>query len=263
MKNSKKNFSNAGQSATTVKKSQKHDANLQKNSTLYFQIGLILCLLGTYALFEMRFQEKIIVIDTETATVEPATVEYVEPFVVEVIKPKDPDQLPSQDLKDVYIPVEDDTPIIETLVTTPEAPKFIEDPVSKIDDIKVEKPAEDIEVHFYKIEKVPVYPGCEKFSTNALRKKCMSEKITKLVSKKFNGDIAGQNGLSGVQIIQTQFKIDKDGNVVDIKTRASHPALENEAKRVINKIPKMEPGLQRNTPVGVIYTLPIKFQVRN
>ena len=62
MKNSKKDFSNAGQSIAKVKKSLKHDANLQKNSTLYFQIGLILCLFGTYALFEMQFQEKKIII---------------------------------------------------------------------------------------------------------------------------------------------------------------------------------------------------------
>ena len=42
MKNLKKDLNNAGQSTTEGKKSQKHDANLQKNSTLYFQIGLIL-----------------------------------------------------------------------------------------------------------------------------------------------------------------------------------------------------------------------------
>jgi len=42
-----------------VKKSQKHDANLQKNSTLYFQVGLIICLLATNALFEMYFETTI------------------------------------------------------------------------------------------------------------------------------------------------------------------------------------------------------------
>ena len=40
-----------------VKKPNKHDANLQKNTTLYFQIGLILCLLGSYLLLEMRFED--------------------------------------------------------------------------------------------------------------------------------------------------------------------------------------------------------------
>ena len=54
MKDFKKSHDIAGQSNVKVQKSQKHDANLQKNSSLYFQIGLILCLLGTYAMFEMQ-----------------------------------------------------------------------------------------------------------------------------------------------------------------------------------------------------------------
>jgi protein TonB len=70
-------------------------------------------------------------------------------------------------------------------------------------------------------------------------------------------------GISGRQKISTQFTIDKNGDVTDIKIRGPHHALENEAKRVIHKIPKMEPGLQSNVPVGVIYTLPIVYDARD
>ena len=63
--------------------------------------------------------------------------------------------------------------------------------------------------------------------------------------------------------IDVQFKIDQTGKVVDIKTRAPHPALEKEAKRVINKIPEMKPGMQQDKPVGVLYNLPIKFNVQD
>ena len=87
----------------------------------------------------------------------------------------------------------------------------------------------------------------------------MSQKITKLINRKFNQDIGTNYGLSGRQKISTQFTIDKNGDITDIKIRGPHHALEKEAKRVINKIPKMEPGLQRNVPVGVVYTLPIVF----
>ena len=59
MKNSKETHNIAGQSNKNVRKSQKHEANLQKNSSLYFQIGLILCLLASYGLFEMKFENKI------------------------------------------------------------------------------------------------------------------------------------------------------------------------------------------------------------
>jgi len=50
---SKKNHELVGQNEQNVTKSQKHDLNLQKTSTLYFQVGLILTLLATYGLFEM------------------------------------------------------------------------------------------------------------------------------------------------------------------------------------------------------------------
>jgi len=266
MKNSKKDFGIAGQSATEVKKSQKHDANLQKNSTLYFQIGLILCLLGTYALFEMQFQTTTITLSNETAKAETISIDYVEPFVVEVIKPKDSKPLPSTDLKDVFTPVDDDIPIEEKFIKTPEEPKISDKGVAGIGDI----PEIDNEVNkgpiimdFISVEIVPVYPGCEKYNTNVKRKKCMSQKITKLIGKKFNVDIGSEYGISGRQKISTQFTIDKNGNVTDVKIRGPHHALENEAKRVINKIPKMEPGLQRNVPVGVIYTLPIVYEARD
>jgi protein TonB len=265
MKISKNDFGIAGQSTTEAKKSQKHDANLQKNSILYFQIGLILCLLGTYALFEMQFQTTTITLSDETAKVETISIDDVEPFVVEVIKPKDSKPLPSADLKDVYEEVKDDSLIKEVFIKTPEDPKVSDNPVAKIDEIYdgSEESPDPVFVPIALIEKVPVYPGCEKHKTNVKLKKCMSQKIAKLIGKKFNVDIGSDYGISGRQKISTQFTIDKNGDVTDIKIRGPHHALENEAKRVIHKIPKMEPGLQSNVPVGVIYTLPIVYDARD
>jgi protein TonB len=91
----------------------------------------------------------------------------------------------------------------------------------------------------------------------------MSEKLTKLIQRKFKTNLASDLGLSGIQRIQTQFTIDKTGTIIDIKTRAPHPKLENEAERVINTIPEMQPGKQRDKAVGVRYVLPISFQVEN
>ena len=53
-----KNQKNDQNSQSTVsEKSNKHDANLQQNSTLYFQIGLIVCLLGAYIALEHNFEQ--------------------------------------------------------------------------------------------------------------------------------------------------------------------------------------------------------------
>ena len=265
MKNSKKDFGIAGQSTTKVKKSQKHDANLQKNSTLYFQIGLILCLLGTYALFEMQFQEKTFILGGETAIADPVKVDYPI-FKLEIVEPEkvvEPPKEKTVKIIDKIKQVDDDTVVAVKKLVTPDTSKPEFKPVD-IDTVYDggDDPADDEDlVPFTRIEKVPVYPGCEKYNTNDKRKKCMSKKISKLINKKFNTGLGSEYGLSGRQKITTQFTIDKNGMVTDLKIRGPHKGLEKEAKRVINKIPKMEPGKQRNVPVGVIYTLPIVFDV--
>ena len=70
-------------------------------------------------------------------------------------------------------------------------------------------------------------------------------------------------GLSSgsVQRIFRMFKIDKLGNIVDIKARAPHKRLEKEEIRVIEKSPKMTPVKQLGKAVGVKYSLPITFKV--
>jgi periplasmic protein TonB len=265
MKNSNKIFSNAGQSITEVKKSQKHDANLQKNSTLYFQIGLILCLLGTYALFEMQFQSHKITISDDKAETEVISTDYVKPFIVEVIEPEkvEPKVERSKEIFEKIEPIEDDKDVVETQLVSSDDKKddFVPTSIDDIDDTS--KPVEPLKpIPFKLIEKVPVYPGCEKYKTNDKRKKCMSSKLTKLINRRFNTGIAGDYGITGVQRISTVFTIDKNGKVTDVIIRGPHPALEKEPERLIKKIPQMEPGLQRNVPVGVVYTLPIVFDAR-
>jgi len=119
------------------------------------------------------------------------------------------------------------------------------------------------DVPFAVIENVPIYPGCESMKNNDLRKKCMSEKIDEFIRNKFNADLGSQLGLTGINRVIVQFKIDKNGNVTDVRSRAPHPRLEQEAARVINALPKMQPGKQRGKPVGVMYSLPIVFQVQD
>ena len=117
-------------------------------------------------------------------------------------------------------------------------------------------------VSLAKIESVPVFPGCDK-GNNEARRKCMSQKITKFVQRKFNTDLAGDLGLSGRQRISVIFKIDKNGDVVGVRARAPHPRLVKEATRVVNLLPKMKPGKQRGKAVVVPYSLPIIFQVQD
>lgn len=257
---SKKNHERVGENAQTVKKSQKHDANLQKNSTLYFQIGLILTLLAIYGLFEMEFKK---------------TVTYPSDYVIL----EDPDDaIIIQPFKIYEEPIrQEKTKEVKKAVVLNKPPKVVPDIGKEIiniitpedntsgkvlnpDEIDVYTLEEEIDAIF--VEQVPIYPGCEGLSSNKMRRKCMSAKIGKLVGKRFDSNLASELGLTGKQRINVQFKIDKTGHVTQIKARAPHARLEKEAIKIINRIPRMIPGKQRNKNVTVIYTLPIVLQVQ-
>jgi len=121
---------------------------------------------------------------------------------------------------------------------------------------------ERAEIPFGVIENVPLYPGCENLPSNAERKTCMQDKITKHVQLKFNTDLAGDLGLMGRQRISVVFKIDASGEIVDIRARAPHKRLEEEAKRVVRSLPNMVAGNHEGKNVSVGYSLPIIFQVQ-
>jgi hypothetical protein len=119
-----------------------------------------------------------------------------------------------------------------------------------------------VEIPISVIENVPIFPGCDK-GNNTERRMCMSRKIQKFVKKEFNTDLAGELLLSGTQRISVIFKIDKNGDVVDVRARAPHPRLVKEAIRVVNLLPKMKPGKQKGKAVVVTYSMPIQFFVQN
>mgnify|MGYP003112476954 CR=1 FL=1 len=119
------------------------------------------------------------------------------------------------------------------------------------------------EVPFAVIDQVPIYPGCENLGNNEEQKKCMTSKISEFVGANFNTGLGKELKLVGLKRVIVQFKIDKNGEIADARARAPHPELEKEALRVINSIPKMIPGQQKGKNVGVMYSLPIAFQVEN
>lgn len=116
------------------------------------------------------------------------------------------------------------------------------------------------DISFSIVDQVPVYPGCRGDQTTL--RKCLQENITQLVSNNFNANLSEDLKLSpGVKRVFVMFSIDKEGQVINIKARAPHKKLEEEAIRVIKLIPKMIPGKQDGKNVNVKYSLPIAFKV--
>lgn len=119
----------------------------------------------------------------------------------------------------------------------------------------------DEDIPFSSVQEVPVYPGCENM-TNEERKACLSSSLQEFVATEFDLDLAKNLGLEpGNKRIFVIFKIDRNGNVVDIRSRAPHKGLEKEAIRTIQNLPQMQPGKSDGKVVGVKYSLPIVFKV--
>ncbi|NNK81825.1 MAG: energy transducer TonB [Flavobacteriaceae bacterium] len=231
-------------------------ADVSRNGVIYFSVGLLLMLFVAYSAINYKTYDKQ-VIDIGQLNVELEEEEEI-PITEQLQTPPPPPPPPAA--VEVIEIVEDEEEIEETVIESTETDQ--DEEILEIEEVEIEEVEEDIEVPFAVIENVPVYPGCEKGNNNQKRK-CMSDKITKFVQKKFNTGLAGDLGLSGRQRINVIFKIDKNGNVTGVRSRAPHPRLEKEAARVINMLPKMKPGKQRGKAVIVPYSLPIIFQVQD
>ena len=184
------------------KKSPK--ADVSRNSSIYFAVGLVLMLFVTYQTINYKSYDKSNV-DIGSLDLEKEIEEEIP--IIDLVKPPPPPPPPAA--PEVIEIVEDEEEVEETVIESTEIDQ--EDEI-EIEEVEVEEVYEDVEVPFSVIENVPEYPGCEKGS-NAEKRKCMSAKIAKFVQKKFNTDLAGDLGLSGRQRINVIFKIDKNGNV--------------------------------------------------
>lgn len=60
--------------------------------------------------------------------------------------------------------------------------------------------------------------------------------------------------------VQVSFVVGSNGALRDAKVvRGQHPALDDEALRLVRAMPPWTPGQQRGKPVSVLYTMPIRF----
>lgn len=235
------------------KKNPKKD--LTKRSLLFFQLGLVAVLFVTYVMIEWKTYDRS---DIDTGIVDLDMLDDEDVPITEIQKtpPPPPPPPPAPEIIEV---VEDDEEVEEVVIESTET-----DQNEVVEVEEVEEVEEEIgDVPFAVIESVPVFPGCEGLNNNEERKQCMSKKISQFVNKNFDTGLASDLGLSGVNRVYVQFKIDKSGNIVDVAARAPHPRLQSEGERVIKKLPKMKPGQQRGQNVGVLYSLPITFQVQD
>lgn len=98
------------------------------------------------------------------------------------------------------------------------------------------------------VENMPSYPG----GKDAM--------IAFLSSNMRYPDAAKKNGIHGRVIVS--FVVDKDGSITETKVvRSVDPALDQEALRLVNSMPKWKPGTAEGKPVRVRYSIPFNFSL--
>lgn len=142
---------------------------------------------------------------------------------------------------------EDRTAIAEkSTVATPEQviPK-IEKPAEPAP--KAEAPKEDIEKKIFTVaEQMPTFKGnVNQWLSNNLQYPPQ----------------AAENNIQGRVIVK--FVVGRDGSVSQAQiARGVDPSLDREALRVVNSMPKWNPGMNNGQPANVWFTLPITFKLQ-
>lgn len=224
--------------------------NLNKKSSLYFVLGLLLVMLLAFVALEWKTYETESIYDISMNVTENDIEEDpLEKFTIE--KPKIKQILPPE-----IIIEEDNAEIEETQILSTEVDTDTE--VLEVSDIEVDEILEDVSVPFSVIEDVPIFPGCENEKN---KRACFQKMMSKHIVKNFRyPEIAQEMGIQGR--VNIMFVIQKDGSIGDIQLRGPDKNLEKEASRIINKLPKMTPGKQRGVPVKVPFSLPINFKLQ-
>ncbi|WP_209404795.1 M56 family metallopeptidase [Pseudozobellia sp. WGM2] len=113
-------------------------------------------------------------------------------------------------------------------------------------------------VPFATVDEAPIYPGCE---DAAYPKDCFTKSIQKYIGKNFRyPQDAQETGIQGRVAIM--FTIAEDGSIQGIRYRGPDPSLEQEALRIIKKLPQMQPAKNSGESVAVAYSVPITFKLQ-
>ncbi len=225
---------------------------------IFFQLGLVLTLLVIYTALEWKTMDRYVQeFHDVTYEVEEVIDIPLTQRIQEIKPPPPPPPAPER----IEI-VADEEEIEETVLESTETDEseYVEvEPLENIEEVIEEEEVEK-DIPFAIIEEPPIYPGCS--GTKEQMKQCMQDKINAHVTKHFNINLAQELGLTlGKKKVYVQFKIDKNGDIIDIRARGPHARLEKEAVRVVQMLPRMTPGKQRTRPVRVSYTLPITMVV--
>ena len=110
---------------------------------------------------------------------------------------------------------------------------------------------------------MPHFSGCEELRFEIQKDTCTKEKLKAYLYENTRyPDEARRKGVEGTVVVS--FVINKDGSIKDVTILENlEPELDMEALRLVNTMPRWNPGRSNGNPVNFKYNLPIKFALDN
>lgn len=227
-----------------IKKSPK--ANLEDKRLTYILIGFVVALSVLFVAFEWTQSEVKIHDIVEDVEIIDEDIQ-IDQTIQDDTPPPPPAPQEVPDVIEEIVVVEDDVETENIDFNTEDN----QDLVQEIVQAPVIAPVEEDEVEeiFVVVEKMPEFPG-----GMAALAKYFSDNVRYPV-------IAAENGIQGRVICN--FTVWKDGTIRDIKVvRGIDKSLDNEAVRLIENMPKWQPGEQSGKKVSCKYTVPVMFKLQ-
>ena len=223
-----------------LKKSKK--AHLEHRRSGFFLLGLVFVLALSLMAFEYRsFETNGTTLSNATSIPIPLEDEIIP---ISVVTPPPPPPI----TRDIFVLVDNktpDEPEVPVVEKKPDIP--IPDPVV-IDFIPIDEGIVENKV-FVSVEEMPIFPGGEQ----ALFK-YLGDNI-EYPDKAYNQGVKGK--------VYIEFIVDKDGKITNVHVKKGIGyGCDEEAKRIIERMPNWKPGKQRGRPVKVQYVIPINFNIR-
>jgi len=219
-----------------VKKNK--EANLENKRSAFFWVGLFFALATVLLAFEYKVYE------ISESTLGTLKLDLLEEEIIPVSQLTPPPPPPPPAPTTVVEIVDDEEEVDEIELMDTEV-----DDNTVVDIIEMPEEVVAEEEIFTIVEQMPSFPGGE-------------TALFKYLSNSINyPQMAADAGITGVVFVT--FVVEKDGSVSGVKVlRGIGGGCDEEAVRVVKKMPRWTPGKQRGKSVKVQYNLPIRFVLR-
>jgi len=228
------------------------EADLEKSRGVFLQFGIVVALLLCIFLIEYKTYDESV---SDLGELDVQMDDEIIPITQREVQPPPPPPPPPPEVIEV---VEDDVELEDELeMQTTET-----DMMEEVEVIEMEEEVSDEVLSFAVVESVPIFPGCEDAKDNDERKTCFQQKVLIFVSNNFEfPEMAKEMGIQGR--VYVNFVIEKNGSITNVEiVRGVDPLLDDEAVRVVKKLPKLIPAKQRGKPVRMSFTLPINAKLQ-